>query len=207
MAKPHTDSGLAMVATTKLGDDAIAELAAQAAHAARTGPGWKTTGATVRIDHVNPGGLSLSVRGLGGSPAQLAFVLEAATNGEDGLTALRTRITSYRTICDTIYGIIPTGPRRMAGLPNYQKFLTAFCGSLRAADPAAMIVPDVRTGDLACEKATLSTLWWHLDCPPRTKARLFILMLNCNASHVNISSLGLVQPTLGSTERTAVGMY
>jgi hypothetical protein len=146
MARPHKDSGLAMEATTRLDDPAIAELAATAADAARTSLGWKTTWATVRIDQVKPGALSLSVRGPGGSPVQLVFVLEAASYGEDGLTALRTRITSYRTIQDTMYGIIPTGPRRMVGLPNYQKFLTTFCASLRAADPAAVIIPDVRSG-------------------------------------------------------------
>jgi hypothetical protein len=135
-----------MVATTKQAAPAIAELAAQAAGAARTSLGWKTTWASVRIDQVNPGALSLSVRGPGGSPVQLTFVLEAAPHGEDGLTALRTRITSYRTIQDTMYGIIPAGPRRMAGLPNYQKFLAAFCASLRAADPAAVIIPDTREG-------------------------------------------------------------
>jgi hypothetical protein len=36
MARPHKDSGLAMEATTKLNDAAIAELAAQAADAGRT---------------------------------------------------------------------------------------------------------------------------------------------------------------------------
>ncbi len=146
MAKPHQDSGLAMVATTKLDDSAIAELAAQAADAARTSLGWKTAWATVQIDQVKPGALSLSVRGPGGSPVQLVFVLEAAPDAADGLTTLCTRITSYRTIQDTLYGIIPAGPKRMAGLPNYQKFLTTFCASLRAADPAAVVIPDVRTG-------------------------------------------------------------
>lgn len=145
MARPHQDPGPAMVANTKLDDPPIAELAAQAADAARTGLSWKTTWATVRIDQVKPGALSLSVRGPGGSPVQLSFVLEAATTDEEGLRALRIRITSYRTIQDTMYGIIPAGPRRMAGLPNYQKFLTAFCASLRAADPAAVIIPDGRT--------------------------------------------------------------
>jgi hypothetical protein len=145
MARPHRDPGLAMVATAKLDDPAIAELAAQAADAARTSLGWKTTWATVQIDQIKPGVLSLSVRGPGGSPVHLVFVLEAAVNGDDGLTALRTRITSYRTIQDTLYGIIPAGPRRIAGLPNYQKFLTAFCASLRAADPSARIIPDART--------------------------------------------------------------
>jgi hypothetical protein len=145
MATPHKDSGLAMAATTKLDNPAIAELAAQAAGAARTSLSWQTIWATVRIDQVRPRALSLSVRGPGGSPVQLAFVLEATTCREDGLTALRTRITSYRTAQDTIYGIIPAGPKRMAGLPNYQKFLTAFCTSLRAADPAAVIISDART--------------------------------------------------------------
>jgi hypothetical protein len=146
MTEPHKDSDLAMVATTKLDDPAIAELAAQAANAARTNLGWKSTWATVQLDQVKPGALSLSVRGPGGSPVQLAFALETAPGGEDGLTALRARITSYRTVQDTMYGIIPAGPRRISGLPNYQKFLTAFCASLRAADPAAVIIPDVRTG-------------------------------------------------------------
>jgi hypothetical protein len=145
MGKPHNDAGLAMVATTKLDDPAIAELAAQAAAAARTILGWKTTAASVQIDQVKPGALSLSVRGPGGSPVQLVFALEAAPHAEDGLTALHTRITSYRTIQDIRYGIIPAGPRRMAGLLNYQKFLAAFCASLRAADPAAVIIPGART--------------------------------------------------------------
>ena len=146
MARPHKDAGLAMEATTRLDDAAIAELTGQAADAARTNLGWRTSWSTVRIDQVNPGTLSLSVRGPGGSPVQLVFVLEAAPYGDDGLTALRTRITSYRTAQDTMYGIIPAGPKRMVGLPNYQKFVSAFCDSLRAADPAAVIIPDVRTG-------------------------------------------------------------
>lgn len=144
MAKrPHKDAGLAMEATTKLDDEAVAALAADAATAARTNVGLKTGWASVRIDDAAPGRLSLSVRGPGGHPVLLAFLLEAAPP-RDGQTVLRTRITSYTTGQDTFFYLIPAGPKRMRGIQNYRKFIAEFGQRLRAGDPSAAFIPDVR---------------------------------------------------------------
>lgn len=147
--RPHKDAGLAMEAATKLNDSEIASLAKEAAEAAKTSFGWQTTWTTVRIDQVEPGRLSLSVRGPGGSPVMLAFVLEAtrpAAHPYEDRAAVRTQITSYQTRQPQLLPGIPSGPRRMTGQPTYQKFLREFCGRLRQADPVAVIVPRCADG-------------------------------------------------------------
>ncbi|MGE5287071.1 MAG: hypothetical protein ACM3ML_07695 [Micromonosporaceae bacterium] len=141
--KPHKDAGLAMEATTKLDDATVAALATDAATAARTNFGLRTAWASVRVDAAKPGRLSLSVRGPGGHTVMLAFVLEA-TPYRDGQTALRTRIASYSTRQETLFYLIPAGPKKMNGLQNYRRFIDEFGQRLRAADPSAAFIPDVR---------------------------------------------------------------
>ena len=57
---------------------------------------------------------------------------------------LRTRITSYRTRQETLFYLIPVGPKKMTGIQNYRKFIDEFGQRLRTADPSAAFIPDVR---------------------------------------------------------------
>ena len=141
--KPHKEAGLAMEATTELDDSAVAAIAVDAAIAARTNYGLRTAWASVQVDEAKPGWLSMSVRGPGGYAVLLAFVLEAAPH-RNGQTMLRTQITSYRTRQETLFYLIPAGPKKMTGIQNYRKFIDEFGQRLRAADSSAAFIPDVR---------------------------------------------------------------
>jgi hypothetical protein len=141
--KPHKDAGHAMEATTELDDAAVAALAVDAATAARTNFGLRTGWASVQVDDAKPGLMSMSVRGPGGSSVLLAFMLEAAPH-RNGQTMLRTRITSYGTRQETLFYLIPVGPKRMTGIQNYRKFIDEFGQRLRAADSSAAFIHDAR---------------------------------------------------------------
>jgi hypothetical protein len=134
MAKPHKHAGLRMLATTKLADADIALLAKKAADGAGVKvPQWST----VRLEKAEPGLLEFSVRGPGGLVEQLVFALEAATEG--GTTKMQSATIRYKTSQSRSFGFIPTGPKKMLGLPAYRKWITNFTTALQEADPDAQI--------------------------------------------------------------------
>jgi len=138
MAKPHKHAGLRMLVTTKLADADIAQLAKKSAEGAAVKlPQWST----VRLEKAEPGFLEFSVRGPGGLVEQMVFALEAATEG--GATKMQSAITRYKTSQSKSFGFIPTGPKKMLGLPAYRKWITNFTASI--AEPLG---PSTVTGSL-----------------------------------------------------------
>jgi len=134
MAKPHKHAGLRMLATTKLADADIAQLAKKAAEGAAVKiPQWST----VRLEKAEPGLLEFSVRGPGGLVEQMVFALEATTAG--GATKMQSAITRYKTSQSKSFGFIPTGPKKMLGLQAYRKWIANFIAALQEADPDAQI--------------------------------------------------------------------
>lgn len=70
----HEGAGLAVEAATRSAGSGVALLARQAASALKASPGWKTTSATVRAEDAEPGRLSMSVHGPGGTAIHPGFV-------------------------------------------------------------------------------------------------------------------------------------
>lgn len=56
-------------------------------------------------------------------------------------STLRTRITSYGTRQETLFYLIPVGPKKMTGIQNYRKFIDEFGRRLRASDSSAAFIP------------------------------------------------------------------
>jgi hypothetical protein len=134
MTKSHKHAGLQLLATTTLADADIARLAKDAAD--RSAPKalqWSS----VRLEKTQPGLLVFSVRGPGGLVEQLEFTLEAVA--DSATTRLRSTITHYKQSQSKFAGIIPTGPKKMLGLPGYRRWIENFSAALRAADPGTRI--------------------------------------------------------------------
>ncbi|MBX6388682.1 MAG: hypothetical protein IRZ08_06730 [Frankia sp.] len=130
---------MSMVVTTTLPDAAIAQICEQVAGEARSGIFGEMK---TRLERVNPGEMTFSVRGPGGFIEVMTFMVRVA--GEGRGRRLSTHILSYTTSREMLFGFIPVSPRVMVGLKNYKKFNELVAARIQSQDPSASVTPDVR---------------------------------------------------------------
>jgi hypothetical protein len=80
----------------------------------------------IRLEDAKPDQLVFSVRGLVRPEKNRLMIFEIRLSGKDDKQILRSRITSYRTSQQKFLIFIPMEPRKLVGLPSYDKFIERF---------------------------------------------------------------------------------
>lgn len=137
-----TRAGLTLTATTHL--DVPASLHAVKAAAGRVKgggtslltTGLQNLGAQIQVERETPSALTLSLTSGRRLVELCTFTAVAAQAGD--VTTLRVGgLQTYRTTQSTVLGFIPVGPKMIAGMAPYKKFLAELDDELRRADPGA----------------------------------------------------------------------
>lgn len=128
MAKPHKNAGRTIEAVSVLSADQLADICKDAADQCK-----------IRLEAAKSGQLVFSVRGLVRPEKNRLMIFEVRLSGNGDKQVMRSRITSYRTSQQKYLGLIPMEPRRLVGLPSYDKFIARFGELARHADPAAAV--------------------------------------------------------------------
>lgn len=129
MAKPHKKAARAIEVMSSLPPDELAGLCKDAADQCK-----------IRLDQAKQGQLVFSVRAPLSPTKKRLMVFEVRLTALDDGHALRSRITSYRTLQSKFLLLVPMGPKRMVGLATYEKFMQRFGELARHADPQADIL-------------------------------------------------------------------
>jgi hypothetical protein len=135
MGRPHKDHDLSMDIRTKLPDGRIAALCQDAGRNAMV-----MFGSSIRIQESTPGRLVFSVHGPGGIVELMTF--EVSVQGDPA--RLTTRIRSYKTRQETIFGFIPVGQKKILGLKNFRSFNEVLSHAVTSEDPTARVRLDAR---------------------------------------------------------------
>ena len=80
-----------------------------------------------------------SVRGLVRPEKNRLMIFEVRLSGRGDKQVMRSRIKSYRTSQAKYLGLIPMEPRKLVGLPSYDKFIQRFGELVRHADSSASV--------------------------------------------------------------------
>jgi len=140
----RTRASLALQATTKLQAEAVLLLVKQATERVKGGgtslltSGLQNAGAQVHVEQEGPSRLALSIKS-GKRIFELCTFAATVTNA-NGLSVLRVGgLDRYKTTQSRVLGFIPVGPKSIAGLDPYKRFLDEIASALRQRDPAAKV--------------------------------------------------------------------
>jgi hypothetical protein len=127
MAKAHRKAGRCIQIHSSLAPDRLAGLCKQAGQQGK-----------LQIDAVEQGRIAFSVRGRITDRIHL-MSFEIRLTANDGRQVLTSRITHYKTRQKKLFVLIPVEPKRMIGLPSYEKFMQRLGDLVRSTDPQATI--------------------------------------------------------------------
>jgi hypothetical protein len=145
-------SQLRLEATTSLSPADALGLVRQAAGNVKGGgtslltSGLQNIGAQINIEREGTNALAMSITS--GKRLIELCTFSARVNGAraDGKTVLQVGgLETYKTNQSKFLMIIPTGPKTIAGMAPYKRFLDAVAEALRAREPNAEITVDVPT--------------------------------------------------------------
>jgi hypothetical protein len=126
VATPHKNALRAIEVVSALPADQLAAICKDAADQCK-----------IRLEAAKSGQLVFSVRGLVRPEKNRLMIFEVRLSGNGDKQVMRSRIKSYRTRQAKYLGLIPMEPRKLVGLPSYDKFIESFGELVRHADPEA----------------------------------------------------------------------
>ncbi len=137
-------ASLALRATTTLAPDAALALVKVATGNVKGGgaslltTGLQNVGARVHVEREQAGKLELSINS-GKRIVELCTFTAAATTA-NGMTNLQVGgLARYKTSQSTVLGFIPVGPKQIAAMSPYKRFLEAVAAVIRETDPTAQV--------------------------------------------------------------------
>jgi hypothetical protein len=137
-----TRARLALQLTTSLDPDAALAAVKTAAAKVKGGgtslltSGLQNIGAQVNIEREKPGRLTLSITS--GKRLVELCTFSAVATAKDGATSLRVGgLETYRTNQPRLLYLIPVGPKSIAGMAPYKRFLEEVTAALARADPTS----------------------------------------------------------------------
>ena len=128
MATPHKNALRSIEVISALPADQLAAICKDAAEECK-----------IRLEAAKAGQLVFSVRGLVRPEKNRLMIFEVRLSGKGDKQVMRSRIKSYRTSQAKYLGLIPMEPRKLVGLPSYDKFIERFGELARHVDPAAAV--------------------------------------------------------------------
>lgn len=141
MAAKHKLSGSHIRITTAKADAGkvlltIAETVATDLTAARgRTSGMKMFQFAWQVEHSDANSLLISIGNDRKSGMKWSVTAEESPTG----SALSTRIVFFRTLQSKLYGLIPTGPKRLVGYENYKRYMVALGQAVEAWDPQCTV--------------------------------------------------------------------
>lgn len=106
--------------------------------------GVKNLGAQVHVERESPSGLGLSITS--GKRIIELCTFAARTAEKEGTTHLVVGgLATYKTTQEKLFYLIPIGPKAIAGISPYKRFLDAVAEQLVTKDPSAQIDISVPT--------------------------------------------------------------
>ena len=100
--------------------------------------GIQNVGAMVQVERENESRLGLSVTS--GRRLVELCTFPAWAETKDGRTSLTVGgLETYKTTQATVLGFIPAGPKAIAGIDIYKRFLNAVSAGLKSRDPGASV--------------------------------------------------------------------
>jgi hypothetical protein len=139
-----TRSSLSLTATTSLSPaEALDAVKVATTHVKGGGASLLTTGlqnagAQVNVERHSDSTMALSISS--GRRLIELCTFSATTSAQDGGTTIRVGgLDTYRTTQSTVLGFIPVGPKMIAGMAPYKRFLDEVGEALRRADPAVRV--------------------------------------------------------------------
>lgn len=137
---------LRLAATTALPLQDVFNIVRQAAGTVKGGgaslltSGLQNLGAQVNIERESANRLAMSITSGKRIFELCTFSARGASSGANDKTRLYIGgLETYKTNQSKLYGIIPLGPKRIAGYDPYQRFLNAVATALSERDPSAQI--------------------------------------------------------------------
>ncbi len=128
MATPHKNALRAIEVVSALPADGLADICKAAAEQCK-----------IRLEADSSGQLVFSVRGLVRPEKNRLMIFEVRLSGDGDKRVMRSRIKSYRTSQAKYLGLIPMEPRKLVGLPSYDKFMERLGELARHADSSANV--------------------------------------------------------------------
>lgn len=102
--------------------------------------GLQNLGAQVHVEQEQPERLGLSINSGKRIVELCTFSARVTGPGADGKTVLTLGgLERYKTSQSRVFGIIPTGPKSIAGIAPYKQFLDVVAQELRSQDPSAKV--------------------------------------------------------------------
>jgi hypothetical protein len=128
VAIPHKNALRSIEVVSALPADQLAAICKDAAEQCK-----------IRLEANKPGQLVFSVRGLVRPEKNRLMIFEVRSSGNGDKQIMRSRIKSYRTSQAKYLGLIPMEPRKLVGLPSYDKFIERLGELACHADPSASV--------------------------------------------------------------------
>jgi hypothetical protein len=135
MARPHKLAQSHTTITTRLLPSRVAEISKSVGEQTK---GDVLIGVNnVRFEGAEKGHTKFSIRALGNRLELMTFHLAIDVHGAG--SAATTRIDTYKTRQPTMFGFIPTGPKRISAYKTYRRFMEKLGLAILEEDPAARV--------------------------------------------------------------------
>ena len=93
----------------------------------------------MRLEQATADRLNFSIMAPSMGREFMTFCLHVTPSSAGNRSQVQVSITTFKTVQNKVYGIIPAGSKRMHGYGHYERFMKSFASGLKIRDPHAPI--------------------------------------------------------------------